>query len=305
MTATTAAAPRTPAPSRTLARLLGDLVLPRLTALALWLWVVANLLLVAWVGLQSLKDSGEVWLNPFALPAEPRWANYSAAWQAAGFASAALNSVFLTGLGSLFIVALAAPAAYVLSRSTRRASGPLTGYFALGLSIPVQTIAVPIVVAKLSLFTFMEDWVTGWWDDRITLLVFQVVLSLPFTVFVLTGYMRSLPHEVEEAAEIDGAGPLRAFLQVILPLARPGMTTVFVLNVIGLWNETYLAMLIAPGNDERTLPVALLNLYSSMQYSSDWGGLFAGIVILVYPMIVLYLWLGRRIVEGMTAGIGK
>ena len=81
----------------------------------------------------------------------------------------------------------------------------------MGLSIPIQTILVPIVVIKLSVFSFMEDWVTGWWDNRITLLVFQVALSVPFAVFVLTGYMRSLPHEIEEAAEIDGAGPLRAF----------------------------------------------------------------------------------------------
>jgi ABC-type glycerol-3-phosphate transport system permease component len=286
-------------------RLIGDLLLPKATAIALWAWVAFNLALVAWVGVQSLKDSGEVWLNPFSLPADPHWGNYASAWKAAEFSAAALNSTVLTLLGSLLIVALSAPAAYVLARSERRLAAPLTGYFAMGLSIPLQTLVIPIVVVKLSLYTFMEDWVTGWWDNRITLLVFQVVLSLPFAVFVLTGYMRSLPHEIEEAAEIDGAGPLRAFVRIVLPVARPGVMTVLVLNVIGLWNETLLVLLIAPLPEERTLPAALLNLYSSMQYSSDWGGLFAGIVILIYPMIVLYLWLGRRIVDGMTAGIGK
>ncbi|MFE3449929.1 carbohydrate ABC transporter permease [Nonomuraea sp. NPDC059194] len=286
-------------------RLVGDVLLPRATAGALWAWVAFNLALVVWVGLQSLKDSGAIWLSPFSLPADPQWANYASAWQAAGFSAAALNSAALTLLGSLLIVGLSAPAAYVLARSNRRVAGPLTSYFAMGLSIPLQTVVIPIVVVKLSLYTFMEDWVTGWWDNRITLLIFQVVLSLPFAVFVLTGYMRSLPHEIEEAAEIDGAGPLRAFVRVVLPVARPGVTTVLVLNIIGLWNETLLVLLIAPLPDERTLPAALLNLYSTMQYSSDWGGLFAGIVILVYPMIVLYLWLGRRIVEGMTAGISK
>ncbi|NRQ33657.1 carbohydrate ABC transporter permease [Nonomuraea sp. NN258] len=286
-------------------RLIGDVLLPRATAIALWAWVAFNLALVLWVGLQSLKDSGEVWLNPFTLPAEPQWGNYASAWQAAEFSAAALNSTVLTLLGALLIVALSAPAAYVLARSNRRVAGPLTGYFAMGLSIPLQTLVIPVVVVKLSLYTFMEDWVTGWWDNRITLLIFQVALSLPFAVFVLTGYLRSLPHEIEEAAEIDGAGPLRAFVRIVLPVARPGVMTVLVLNVIGLWNETLLVLLIAPLPEERTLPAALLNLYSSMQYSSDWGGLFAGIVILIYPMIVLYLWLGRRIVDGMTAGIGK
>lgn len=286
-------------------RIIGDVLVPRATAAGLWAWVAFNLVLVLWVGLQSLKESGELWLKPFSLPLQPRWENYASAWQAAQFSAAALNSTVLTLLGSLLIVALSAPAAYVLARSSRRVAGPLTGYFAMGLSIPLQTVVIPLVVIKLSVYTFMRDWVTGWWDNRITLLVFQVALSLPFAVFVLTGYMRSLPHEIEEAAEIDGAGPVRSFVRVMLPVAKPGVMTVFVLNVIGLWNETLLVLLIAPQPDERTLPVALLHLYSSMQYSSDWGGLFAGIVILVYPMIVLYLWLGRRIVEGMTAGIGK
>ncbi|MGI5163203.1 carbohydrate ABC transporter permease [Spirillospora sp. CA-253888] len=286
-------------------RLFGDVLIPRATAAALWLWVAVNLALVAWVGLQSLKESGQVWLSPFSLPTDPQWSNYGSAWKAAGFSSAALTSAVLTLLGAALIVALAAPAAYALARSDRRVARPLTGYFALGLSIPLQTVVIPIVVVKLSVANFMIDWVTGWWDNRITLLVFQVVLSLPFAVYVLYGYMRSLPHELEEAAEMDGAGALRSFVQIVLPCARPAVVTVLVLNVIGLWNETLLAMLIAPMPDERTLPVALLNLYGTMQYSSDWGGLFAGIVILVYPMIVLYLWLGRRIVEGMTAGIGK
>ncbi|MFF8444128.1 carbohydrate ABC transporter permease [Streptomyces californicus] len=291
--------------SRPVARLVGDVLLPRLTAVALWAWVAFNLALVAWVGLQSLKTSGDVWLRPFALPSSLEWQNYSSAWQAAQFSKAALNSVLLTGVGAFLIVGIAAPAAYALARSSRRAAGPLTSYFAMGMSIPLQTLIIPIVVVKLSLNTFMVDWVTGWWDDRITLLLFEVALSLPFAVFVLSGYLRSLPKEVEEAAEVDGAGPLRTFVQVIVPLARPGFVTVLVLNVIGLWNSTLLVMVIAPGEDERTLPVALLNLYGTMQYSSNWGGMFAGIAILVYPMVVLYLWFGRRIVEGMTAGIGK
>lgn len=291
--------------NRAPARIVGDILLPRLTAIALWLWVAFNLLLVAWVGLQSLKSSRDVWIHPFSLPTAPQWANYSSAWQAAQFSKAAINSVLLTAVGAFLIVAVAAPAAYALARSSRRAAGALTSYFAMGMSIPLQTLIIPIVVVKLSVSTFMVDWVTGWWDDRITLLVFEVALSLPFAVFVLTGYFRSLPGEVEEAAELDGAGPLRTFVQVMVPLARPGIVTVLVLNVIGLWNSTLLVMVIAPGEDERTLPVALLNLYGTMQYSSDWGGMFAGIAILVYPMVVLYLWCGRRIVDGMTAGIGK
>jgi ABC-type glycerol-3-phosphate transport system permease component len=284
---------------------LGSVFLPSVTVALLWIWVIFNLAFVAWIGLQSLKTSKDIVQNPFGLPSSPQWQNYDTVWRVGQFAQAALNSVVITVLGALLIVALAAPAAYALARSTRRIASPLIGFFAMGLSIPLQTLAVPIVVAKLGVSSFMVDWVTGWWDDRITLLVAEVVLSLPFAVFVLTGFFRSLPTEVEEAAEIDGARPVRLFRSVVLPLARPGIMTVFVLNVIGLWNSALLVMLIISDPSQRTLPVALLNLQSAMRYSADWGGLFAGIVILVYPMIVLYLWVGRRIVDGMTAGIGK
>ncbi|MEZ2371167.1 carbohydrate ABC transporter permease [Arthrobacter sp. RCC_34] len=288
-----------------LGRFCGNVFVPSVTVAALWVWVAFNLVLVAWIGIQSLKTSGDIIQNPFALPTDPQWKNFGTVWELGQFAQAALNSVVVTGLGALLIVAIAAPAAYVLARSSKRVAGPLTAYFAVGLSIPLQTLAVPIVVAKLGLSSFMVDWVTGWWDDRITLLIFEVVFSLPFAVFVLTGFFRSLPHEVEEAAEVDGAGPLTLFRQIVLPLAKPGLTTVLVLNIIGLWNSALLVMLIVSDPEQRTLPVALLNLYSAMQYSSDWGGLFAGIVILVFPMVVLYLWVGRRIIDGMTAGMGK
>ena len=286
-------------------RFIGDVLVPRATTVALWLWVAFNIILILWVGLQSLKSANEVWSSPFALPASPQWQNYSSAWVAGQFSLAALNSVVITCLGATLIVALAAPAAYALARSTRCVAGPMASYFAIGLSIPLQTLAIPIVVARLELHTFMVDWVTGWWDDRITLLLFDVVLSLPFSVFVLYGYFRSLPVEIEEAAEMDGAGPVATLVRVVMPVARPALTTVFVLNLIGLWNEILLVLLIAPAPGQRTLPGALINFYSTMQYSSNWGGLFAGIVTLVYPMVVLFLWLGRRIIEGMTAGIGK
>jgi ABC-type glycerol-3-phosphate transport system permease component len=290
---------------RSVRRSLGNVFFPSVTVFALWVWVVFNLIFVAWIGIQSLKTPTEIVQQPFGLPAAPQWINYGTVWEIGLFAQAALNSIVVTLVGSVLIVGLAAPAAYVLARSTRRIANPLTGYFAIGLSIPLQTLAVPIVVAKLGIGSFMIDWVTGWWDDRITLLVFEVVLSLPFAVFVLTGFFRSLPHEVEEAAEMDGAGPLRSFRSVVMPLARPGLTTVLVLNIIGLWNSALLVMLIVSDPEQRTLPVALLNLYSALRYTSDWGGLFAGIVILVYPMVVLYLWIGGRIIDGMTAGIGK
>jgi ABC-type glycerol-3-phosphate transport system permease component len=164
---------------------------------------------------------------------------------------------------------------------------------------------VPFFLMSDRLSTFMTNWVTGWWDDRITLVLIYLVLSLPFTVFLMTIYFRSLPTELEESAAIDGAGPARIFLTIMIPLARSGLVTALVLNIIALWNETLFVLVIVGDPQKRTLPAALLGLYNTMQYTSNWGGLFAGIVILVFPMILLYLWVGRRIVQGMTQGALK
>ena len=268
-------------------------------------WVLGNLAIIAWVILTSFKTTREIFDSPFGLPAAPRWDNFVTAWTASGFAGAAVNTVLIVAVASVLIIVFSAPAAYVLARTPRASAIPLTTFFALGMGIPFQAVLVPLFLMSNALSDFMVDWVTGFWDDRISLVIVYVVLSLPFSVFVLTGYFRTLPSELEEAAAIDGASAARTFAQIMFPLARPGIVTVFVLNVVSLWNETLLVLVLVPDPLQRTLPAALLNFYNSMQYTSNWGGLFAGIVIVVLPMIILYLWVGRRVIDGMTQGIGK
>ncbi|MGV8883093.1 MAG: carbohydrate ABC transporter permease [Rhodoglobus sp.] len=287
-------------PAETADRALGGTI-----KVLLVVWVALNLLVVVWVILTSLKTTREIYAAPFGLPAIPQWNNFVAAWSLSGLSGAALNSVLIVAISAVLIVALASPAAYALARIRKFSAVPITTFFALGMGIPFQMVLVPLFLVSHQISDFMVDWVTGVWDDRINLVLFYVVLSLPFSVFVLTGFFRTLPTELEEAAAIDGASPLRTFIQIMFPLARPGLTTVFVLNIVSLWNETVLVLVLVPDPDQRTLPPALLNLYNAMQFTSNWGGLFAGIVIVVLPMIILYLWVGRRIIEGMTQGAGK
>ncbi|NUP03956.1 MAG: carbohydrate ABC transporter permease [Nonomuraea sp.] len=261
--------------------------------------------MVVWVLLNSVKSSREIFDNPAALPATWMWENFATAWSDSGLGTAAINSVLLTLVSVVLIMALSVPAAYAVARLGGRSSGPVATFFAVGMSIPFQAFAVPMVLIGAGLSRFMIDWVTGVWDTRITVTLFYVVLSLPFSVFVLIGYFRSLPGDLEEAAALDGASPFRTFRQIMVPLARPGITTVAVLNALSLWNETVIVLMLVPEQSAQTLNVALLNFYSNMQYTSNWGGLFAGVVIVVLPMIATYLWFGRRIVSGMTQGIGK
>ncbi|MDP9869379.1 MULTISPECIES: carbohydrate ABC transporter permease [Streptosporangium] len=271
----------------------------------IWAWVLFNVGMVVWVLLNSLKSSREIFDNPAGLPAIWMWENFATAWSDSGLGAAAINSVVLTLVSVVLIMALSIPAAYAVARLGGRSSGPVATFFAVGMSIPFQAFAVPMVLIGAGLSRFMIDWVTGVWDTRITVTLFYVVLSLPFSIFVLIGYFRSLPGDVEEAAALDGASPFRTFLQIMVPLAKPGITTVAVLNALSLWNETVIVLMLVPDQSAQTLNVALLNFYSNMQYTSNWGGLFAGVVIVVLPMIATYLWFGRRIVSGMTQGIGK
>ncbi|MGV9776218.1 carbohydrate ABC transporter permease [Streptosporangium sp. NPDC003464] len=271
----------------------------------IWAWVLFNVSMVVWVLLNSVKSSREIFDNPAGLPAIWMWENFATAWSDSGLGAAAINSVVLTLVSVVLIMALSIPAAYAVARLGGRSSGPVATFFAVGMSIPFQAFAVPMVLIGAGLSRFMIDWVTGVWDTRITVTLFYVVLSLPFSIFVLIGYFRSLPGDVEEAAALDGASPFRTFLQIMVPLAKPGITTVAVLNALSLWNETVIVLMLVPDQSAQTLNVALLNFYSNMQYTSNWGGLFAGVVIVVLPMIATYLWFGRRIVSGMTQGIGK
>lgn len=268
-----------------------------------WLLVAFNLFLVVWMVMTSLRDTRDIARDPLGLPTQPHWENFATAWNTGGFGIAAINSVVATVVSSLLVVAIAAPAAYVLAKSTRRLSSTFTLMFVLGLGVPGQVLLVPIYVmlAKFQDISHLKmiNSVQG-------LIVVMVGLGIPFTVFLLAGFFRSLPVEIEEAAAIDGSSGIRTLIQIVLPLARSGLVTAFMLAVISGWNETLFSLVMLTTAENRTLPIALLAFLDQSQFNgADWGGLFAGIVLVVTPVLALFIWLGRRIVEGMTVGISK
>lgn len=284
---------------------IGDLVIPRGIQIALWLWVSFNLLMAVWVGITSLKSDGEIFATPFGLPSSPEWENFVSAWTVSGFGGVTLNTIIIVTVSASLTVALGAPAAYVLARSSRRWIAGINTYTALCVALPVQTILVPLFIAKTEVHQFAVEILFGWWDDRITLIFIYVGTSLPFTIFLLTAAFKGLPSALPEAAALDGASPARTFWSIMMPVAWPAVKSAFVLNFLHMWNEALLVLVLINSPSEQTLPAALLRLYGTMQYNSNWGGLFAGVVIVIYPMILLYLWVGRRIMEGMTSGAVK
>ncbi|AQX82256.1 ABC transporter permease [Plantibacter flavus] len=259
--------------------------------------VIANVALLAWLLMSAFKSSRDILNQPWSLPTELRWENFVLAWTTGNFSVATANSVVLTVGTAFFTIVLAAPAAYALSRLGNRAASPLTSLFAVCIGIPAQAIFLPI-------FAMLAP--VGLVNNLFGLLLIYVGTSLPFAVFFLTGFFRTLPLELEEAAALDGATPARTFWRIMLPLARPGIITLVVLNVIGHWGETFFALVFLQSQELQTLPLALLGYLQQMQYNGmNWGGMFAGIAVTVVPILVMYLWVGRRIIEGMTLGATK
>jgi len=270
---------------------------PRALGIALlWGWVGFSLLAFAWVVLSSLKTNQEFFGSVWSLPATLRFDNYVRAFVSSDFGIYLFNTVLVVGASTLLVLALATPAAYVLSRIPFRGSRAISSTFMLGLGIPVQVIMIPLFFL---LFRFQLI------NSLVGLVLAYAVVQLPFTVFLLSGFFVTLPTEMEESAAIDGASRLQTFMRIMVPLAMPGIITAAIFNVVFIINEFLLALVLLQDNDLYTLSLGLFALYGNMRYTGDWVALFAGFTIVMLPSLIAYLLLSRRIMEGLTLGATK
>jgi ABC-type glycerol-3-phosphate transport system permease component len=254
-----------------------------------------------WVGYSSLKGDDAIFRDAFALPSAGslRTENYANAWHQAHFSEYFLNSVVVTVASVILIVALGAMAAYALSRFTHSAGRLVFGMFLAGLTLPAQLAIVPL---------FFELRAAGLLNSRIGLVLVYTANGLPFAIFILAGFFRSLPRSLYEAAIVDGCGEFSAFWKVLLPLARPGLVTVAIFQFIGVWKEYFYAFMLVSGDtagSARTLPLGLANLSITAEYRTEYGMLFAGIVLVTLPILLVYVSLQRQIVRGIAAGALK
>jgi len=249
-----------------------------------------------WVLITSLKSGPEIFGSPWSLPKHPQWQNYSNAWSEGGIGRYFWNSVVVTVATLLVLLPVGAMAAYVFARFPFRGSKTLFGVFLGGMMFPNFLVIVP-------LFFLFKD--LHMLDTKQGLVIVYVAYSLSFTIFVLTGFFQALPGELAEAAMMDGAGYAKTFWRVMLPLAKPGLLVVAIFNAIGLWNEYSLALVLVSSDDNRTLPLGIANLMMVQHYQSDWGALFAGLVIVMLPVMAVYAVFKDKIHQTMLAGATK
>lgn len=261
-------------------------------------WVVFPMI---WVAYSSLKPDAAIFQNAFALPplGELHGENYVQAWREARFGDYFFNSVFVTATSVALIVMLGAMAAYALARFYHPAARAVFWLFLAGLMIPAQLAVIPL---------FFELRQMGLLNSRAGLILVYTANGLPFAIFILAGFFRALPRSLYEAAVIDGCGEFTAFWRVLLPLARPGLVTVAIFQFIGVWKEYFFAFMLVGGDLDggaRTLPLGLANLSITAEYRSDYGMLFAGLMLVTLPILALYLLLQRQIIKGVAAGALK
>jgi ABC-type glycerol-3-phosphate transport system permease component len=264
--------------------------------LILGLWSLFTLFIILWVIMSSFKTNNELFSNVWALPSQFHFENYVKALFAVDMEIYFLNSLAVVLTSLLLILVLSAPASYILSRKKFKGSNLITMIFIAGIGIPLPLLFIPLFVILTSLKIN---------NTLIGLGILFVALSLPFTVYMLTGFFGSLPVELEEAAIIDGASDFQVFFQVMLPLGTPGLITAAIFNFIGLWNEYQLALVFLNDPNKSTLSLGLYTLSNGMEYTGDWVGLMAGVVIVMIPTIILYIILSERMISGITMGAVK
>jgi len=260
---------------------------------ALIFYCVTVLFALLWIVVTSFKTNAELFANVWSLPSSLNFDNYVHAWNLGGMGQAFVNSVIVGFGASIGVVALAAPAAYVLSRAEFRGRDLLVNGIAGGMGVPAVLLFIPVylLLAQGGLVNSLQG-----------LLVVYLGVQIPFTVFLLTGFFATLPVELEEAAIVDGASEWTVFTRVMLPLAQPGLLTAVIFNLIYLWKEFFWGLVLLRTQDRFTLGVALNALREGMSFNADWVGLFAAVVILMGPAILIYAVLSRRVLRAVTFG---
>lgn len=263
--------------------------------IVLILVAVLQLLPLVWLLFFSLKNNQEVFnLPPFSLPMDPKWENYSKVWSAGNINVYFLNSVWVTVLATALTVVLGSLVTYAVTRMKWKGSSFVLGLFMVAMMIPVHSTLIP-------LFSVYNN--IGLTDHPLSLIFSYVAFNMPITIMILLGFYYALPREVEEAAVIDGCSVNRMFAQIVFPMTSSVLATTAIINMIYNWNEFIFVNTFISSDIYKTLTVGVQNFIG--QYTTDWGAIGATLMISILPILITFLFLSDKIVEGIAAGSVK
>jgi ABC-type glycerol-3-phosphate transport system permease component len=259
--------------------------------LVLILFTVATLIPFLWVIVNAFKSNTDIFGNASFLPQKWYWENFRTAWTEGKFGIYFWNSLVIAVMVMLLVGLIACTAGYAFAKMRLR-KHPFVFYLMLfGMTMPAQSVIIPL---------FYELKSYGLIDTLTGLIIAEVGLEVPFAVYLMRNFFRDLPDELMEAALIDGAGTWGVFWRVMLPLSKPGVMALSVFTFLASWNEFLLSLLLLVSNDKRTIPLGLLRFRDIN--TSDYGVVFAGVVLAFIPTILIYVLLQKSFVRGISSG---
>jgi len=257
-------------------------------------WAAMTAYPFLWLVLNSLKHTWEVFQNPFSLPKEWVFRNYADAWRLARVGTMSQRSLYVSVVSTVLAIALASTTSFVLSRFSFRGKKLLSGYLMLGFMVPATIRLLPLALFSRKL---------GVYDNLFGVALIYAAGRLPFNSFLLTAFMETIPHELEEAAVMDGAGMWRVFWNVLFPLSQPALVTLATFQALYSWSEFILAFILIESLSKRTLAVGIVSLMG--EFFTNYVVLFAASVLAIIPAIIFFLLLQKYVVKGMSAGALK
>ncbi|WP_201006167.1 carbohydrate ABC transporter permease [Paenibacillus glycanilyticus] len=260
----------------------------------LWLVALIEIYPILLVVISAVKSKPELAANPFGLPKDVTFEFFKKAYGTMHYLQSVGNTILIATVSVAVSAAFTSMAAYAIVRRKNRFHSFLYMLFLAGMIIPFQMTMIP-------LYKMMVDF--GLYNSYQGIMMIYLALTAPFSVFLLVGFIKSVPRELEEAALIDGCGIFQTFFRIVLPLLKPALTTLCVLNLFSIWNDFLMPVLFLPDDKKMTITVQISKFQG--MYSNDWSLLFAGICMIVLPMVVIYLLAQRFIINGITAGAIK
>ncbi|KIF77368.1 sugar ABC transporter permease [Streptomyces sp. 150FB] len=265
----------------------------------LMVWTLMVGVPLLWVLWSAFKDSNGILSDPWGLPTVFHWDNWARAWDDANMGQYFINTVIVVGGSLIGTMVLGSMAAYVLARFTFPGNRLIYYLFVAGMSFPVFMLVIPLFFV---LRDFPGSTLLATYQG---LILVYIAYSLPFTVFFMTAFFRTLPTSVAEAALIDGASHTRTFFQVMLPMAKPGLISIGIFNFLGQWNQYLLPMVLNQDEKHYVLTQGLAMIALQQGYQNDWGALMAGMMIAILPVLIVYAIFQRQVQSGLTAGALK
>jgi len=242
----------------------------------------------------SLKTTREIFQNPFGLPVDLQLNNYRTVWIDRGFGRYFLNSFIVTAAAMIFVIFFGSMASFGVSRYQYKLRTWIYMFFLSGIMLPLKAAIIPlfILIKRLNLM-----------DTHLSIILIFIAMGLPSTVFILSGFMKTIPTELEYAARIDGCNDWMIYRRIVMPITQSAIALVTIYNAVPIWNDFFFPLVFIQSNKLKTLPLGLSGFFG--QYSTNWGLLFTGLSIAILPMLLLYVFMSKYFIRGMTAGAIK